>query len=221
MDLDIYNTIKDKGLRLSSPTFGVITETTGELNLAMAAVNRLPVLIPPALVGVPESLVTNMTNSLTGALATTAQSTLNIQDSLNNVFSSITQSSLVNNLEGVRNSCAGLTELTGSITGEIDGFLNEMKSIATALIKHINDYLAGLIDESELGAFLDALMAKLDPLKNRITSIFDKEKALFSEMKNKLASSGLASMVSNLWDNPCSKVLLEQMLPDDLKELLP
>jgi hypothetical protein len=220
MDLDIYNTIKDKGLRLSSPTFGVITETTNELNRAMAAVNRLPVLIPPALVGVPESLVTKMTSSLTDALATTTQSTLSIQESLNNVFSSITQSSLVNNLESV-DGCANLTELTGSVTGEIDDFLHEMKSIAAAQIQHIEDYLANVIDESELGDFLDALIAKFEPLKNSITSIFDKEKALFSDMKNKLASASQANMISELWNNQCSKMLLEQTLPDDLKELLP
>ncbi|MDD9174501.1 hypothetical protein PVK63_06400 [Aliivibrio sp. S2TY2] len=220
MDLDIYNTIKDKGLRLSSPSLGVITETTNELNRAMAAVNRLPVLIPPALVGVPESLVTKMTDSLTDALATTTQSTLSIQESLNNVFSSITQSSLVNNLESV-DGCANLTELTGSVTGEIDDFLHEMKSIAAAQIQHIEDYLANVIDEGELGAFLDALIAKFEPLKNSITSIFDKEKALFSDMKNKLASASQANMISELWNNPCSKMLLEQTLPDDLKELLP
>ncbi|MEF1204315.1 DUF7217 family protein [Photobacterium damselae] len=220
MNLDIYNIIKDKGLRLNSPTLGIISETSSELNKALAAVNRLPVIEPPLTTGVPQSLVDNMTAALTGALSCASQSALNIQDTLNNVFTNITQSSLANNLDGLGESCANLTNLTGSITGEIDSFLQNIKQVATQQIQWIEDYLAGLISELDLQQHLDSLMAEFEPLKSAIVSIFDKEKALFLELKNKIESSSLAKSLELLWQNPCAQMLLDQTLPDDLKGVL-
>ncbi|GEK13217.1 DUF7217 family protein [Aliivibrio fischeri] len=221
MNPDIYNTIKDKGLRLSSPTLNAITETESEINLALSAIDRLPILIPPALTGVSQSFVDKTKASLNAAIKTTTQARSSIKDGLNNVFSSITESSLVNNLDGTNGTCSNLTQLTGSLTGEIDESLGKIKAVATSLINHVDDYLNNIIDEIKLETLTGALTSKLDPLNDAITTIFSKERALSAEIKNKLESSSLAGMIEDLWLNPCSKPLLDQLLPSDLKELLP
>jgi hypothetical protein len=220
MNTDIYNIIKEKGLGLHSPTLNIITDTTTELTKALAAVNRLPVITPPLTTGVPQSLINSMTASLGSATACAGQSAINIQDNLKNVFTSITQSSMVNNLEGLDQTCANLTNLTGSITGEIDGFLMGIKDVATQQIKWIEDYLKGLISTIDLQSYLDDLIAQLEPLKKFILDIFEKEKALLLDLLNKIESSSLAKSLEVLWNNPCAQMLLDQTLPDDLKGLL-
>ncbi|MCD9525150.1 hypothetical protein [Photobacterium carnosum] len=220
MNTDIYNIIKKNGLGLHSPTLNIITDTTSELTKALASVRRLPVITPPLTTGVPQSLINNMTTSLASATACASQSAIHIQDNLKNVFTSITQSSMVNNLESLDQSCANLTNLTGSITGEIDDFLVGIKNVATQQIKGIEDYLKGLINEIDLQSYLDDLIAQLEPLKKFILTILDKEIALFLDLKNKIESSSLAKSLEALWNNPCAQMLLDHTLPDDLKGLL-
>ncbi|MCD9497611.1 hypothetical protein [Photobacterium carnosum] len=220
MNTDIYNIIKKNGLGLHSPTLNIITDTTSELTKALASVRRLPVITPPLTTGVPQSLINNMTASLSSATACANQSVIHIQDNLKNVFTSITQSSMVNNLESLDQSCANLTNLTGSITGEIDDFLIGIKHVATQQIKGIEDYLKGLINEVDLQSYLNDLIAQLEPLKKFILTIFDKEIALFLDLKNKIESSSLAKSLEALWNNPCAQMLLDHTLPDDLKGLL-
>ena len=220
MNTDIYNIIKDKGLGLHSPTLNIINDTGAELAKALVAVNRLPIIIPPLTTGVPQSFIDNITASIASATACTNQSAINIQDNLNNVFTSITQSIMVNNLEGIDHTCANLTNLTGSITGEIDNFLTGIKDVATQQIKRIEDYLNGAINEADLQSYLDDLIAQLEPLKKFILGIFEKEKALFLELKNKIEASSLTQSLEALWNNPCAQMLLNQTLPDDLKGLL-
>ncbi|PSU24486.1 hypothetical protein CTM97_00640 [Photobacterium phosphoreum] len=219
MNTDIYNIIKERGLGLQSPTLNIITDTTSELTKALASVRRLPVIAPPLTTGVPQSFINNMTASLASATACTSQSAIHIQDNLKNVFTSITQSSMVNNLESME-SCANLTNLTGSITGEIDDFLISIKHVATQQIKGIEDYLKGLINEVDLQSYLNDLIAQLEPLKKSILDIFEKETALFRDLKNKIESSSLAKSLEALWNNPCAQMLLDHTLPDDLKGLL-
>lgn len=220
MNTDIYNIIKERGLGLQSPTLNIITDTTSELTKALASVRRLPVIAPPLTTGVPQSFITNMTASLASATACTSQSAIHIQDNLKNVFTSITQSSMVNNLESLDQSCANLTNLTGSITGEIDDFLIGIKQVATQQIKGIEDYLKGLINDVDLQSYLNDLIAQLEPLKKDILDIVDKETALFLDLKNKIESSSLAKSLEALWNNPCAQMLLNHTLPDDLKGLL-
>lgn len=220
MNTDIYNIIKERGLGLQSPTLNIITDTTSELTKALASVRRLPVIAPPLTTGVPQSFITNMTASLASATACTSQSAIHIQDNLKNVFTSITQSSMVNNLESLDQSCANLTNLTGSITGEIDDFLIGIKHVATQQIKGIEDYLKGLINDVDLQSYLNDLIAQLEPLKKSILDIFEKETALFLDLKNKIESSSLAKSLEVLWNNPCAQTLLDHTLPDDLKGLL-
>lgn len=219
MNTDIYNIIKERGLGLQSPTLNIITDTTSELTKALASVRRLPVIAPPLATGVPQSFINNMTASLASATACTSQSAIHIQDNLKNVFTSITQSSMVNNLESME-SCANLTNLTGSITGEIDDFLIGIKQVATQQIKGIEDYLKGLINDVDLQSYLNDLIAQLEPLKKDILDIVDKETALFLDLKNKIESSSLAKSLEVLWNNPCAQTLLDHTLPDDLKGLL-
>lgn len=219
MNTDIYNIIKERGLGMQSPTLNIITDTTSELTKALASVRRLPVIAPPLTTGVPQSFINNMTASLASATACTSQSAIHIQDNLKNVFTSITQSSMVNNLESME-SCANLTNLTGSITGEIDDFLIGIKHVATQQIKRIEDYLKGLINDVDLQSYLNDLIAQLEPLKKSILDIFEKETALFLDLKNKIESSSLAKSLEALWSNPCAQMLLDHTLPDDLKGLL-
>lgn len=204
---------------MQSPTLNIITDTTSELTKALASVRRLPVIAPPLTTGVPQSFINNMTASLASATACTSQSAIHIQDNLKNVFTSITQSSMVNNLESME-SCANLTNLTGSITGEIDDFLIGIKHVATQQIKRIEDYLKGLINDVDLQSYLNDLIAQLEPLKKSILDIFEKETALFLDLKNKIESSSLAKSLEALWSNPCAQMLLDHTLPDDLKGLL-
>ncbi|MCD9474069.1 hypothetical protein [Photobacterium phosphoreum] len=219
MNTNIYNIIKERGLGLQSPTLNIITDTTSELTKALTSVRRLPVIAPPLTTGVPQSFINNMTASLASATACTSQSAIHIQDNLKNVFTSITQSSMVNNLESME-SCANLTNLTGSITGEIDDFLISIKHVATQQIKGIEDYLKGLINDVDLQSYLNDLIAQLEPLKKSILDIFEKETALFRDLKNKIESSSLAKSLEALWNNPCAQMLLDHTLPDDLKGLL-
>lgn len=220
MNTNIYNIIKERGLGLQSPTLNIITDTTSELTKALASVRQLPVIAPPLATGIPQSFITNMTASLASATACTSQSAIHIQDNLKNVFTSITQSSMVNNLESLDQSCANLTNLTGSITGEIDDFLIGIKHVATQQIKGIEDYLKGLINDVDLQSYLNDLIAQLEPLKKDILDIVDKETALFLDLKNKIESSSLAKSLEVLWNNPCAQTLLDHTLPDDLKGLL-
>ena len=220
MNTDIYAIIKNKGLRLHSPTLNIITDTTTELTKALAAVNRLPIITPSLPAGVPQSFINNITASLGSATALAGQSAINIQDNLTDVFTSITQSSMVNNIEGLDQTCANLTNLTGSITGEIDDFLAGIKNVATQQIKWIADYLNGIINEADLQSYLNDLMAQLEPFKKAILNIFEKEKALLFDLKNTIASSSLAKSLEALWNDPCAQMLLDHTLPDDLKGLL-
>lgn len=221
MNKDIYNIIKDKGLRLSSPTFGIISDTTKELETVLADINKLPVITPPlVMTGVPQSLVDSMNQSVTSAISCTTQAATNIHDNLNNLFTSITQNSLVNMIDGDMQSCSNLLNLTGSVTGEIDSFLESIKAVATQQIQYISDYLAGRITELDLQSYLDDLMDQLEPFKNSIETIFEKEKALFLDLKNQIESSTMAKMIEQVWNNPCAQAILDKTLPADIKGLL-
>ncbi|MFH0274889.1 DUF7217 family protein [Vibrio jasicida] len=218
MNDDLYNEILQNGLGLNSPSLDLTSGAITTLNDANAAVDSLPIAVPPA-DGVTQELVDETHAAINSATLVMTDAQSQMQTNLDNMFATINSASGVNRLEDV-SGCSNLTNATGTLTGEADEFINGINSTAQQQIDAINDYLAGTIDTEQLTQILDSLNSTYDTYETQLKTLLDNELALINDMTNKLKSSSLAKSVELLWSDPCAQAILDQTLSPEIKDIL-
>lgn len=221
LNLNIYQHIMNNGLTISNPAVDAGRETSSQLMALETALSN-PAL---DLLGIDLAVLTSARDSIastntniTGsvnAMATTADSAIQM--------SSMAQQ--VNRLDAmsdaVPSSCSNTTELFGSIQGENDAAFAVVDESASALSQAIIDFMGGVIELDEFETLLTTLSDYMSAADGDISSLLSKETAKASEIKNKITSSAIAQNIAMLWDNPCSKAVMNDVLPDEIKGLLP
>lgn len=221
LNLNIYQHIMSNGLTISNPAVDAGRETSSQLMALETALNN-PALdflgIDSAVLASARDSIASTNTNITGsvnAMATTADNAIQM--------SSMAQQ--VNRLdamsEGVPSSCANTSELFGSIQGETDEAFSMVAESVGSLSQAIMDFIGGLIELDEFETLLATLSDGMSKAESEISGLLSKEVAKAAEIKNKITSSAIAQNIAMLWDNPCTKAIMSNVLPDDIKGLLP
>lgn len=219
MNAEIFDIIKNKGLGLHSPTLDLLTTSITAIERAYAKVGALPIAVPPLPTGFPEDTITAVKSAIESAKQSLIHTQSATQTRVNDVFTDIVYSSQSGRLDG-SSGCGSLSLLTGSISGAIDGSIEDVTTLANGLVEKVNAYLAGTIDEVALTPLLESFQSAAQPFFDELQFIQEKERALLAQMKNTIESASLTKTITGLWQDPCAKALLEPLLPDEIKGLL-
>ncbi|WP_045409950.1 DUF7217 family protein [Vibrio jasicida] len=219
MNAEIFDIIKSKGLGLHSPTLDHLSSSITALERAHAKVGTLPIAVPPLPAGFPENTITAVKAAIESAKQSLVQTQSATQTRVNDVFTDIVYSSQSGRLDG-SSGCGSLSLLTGSISGALDGSIEDVTTLANGLVEKVNAYLAGAIDEAVLTPLLESFRASSQPFLDELQSIQEKERALLAQMKNTIESASLTKTITGLWQDPCAKALLGPLLPEEIKGLL-
>lgn len=214
----LYDEIVTNGLGLSSPSISVADESITQLNSVNTALDSLPIAVPPA-PGFTQEWVDSAKAPVNSSVVELSSAQTTMQTNCDNVFTSIQMSSSVNRIEGVQ-GCGDLTNVTGSIMGELDPMFNAISQTAQSQLDLINSFLAGALDINDFMNQFDVLGASYQSSLDAIQNQFDKESSLLSDMMNKVTSSSLAKSVSLLWNDPCAQAVLDNTLSPDVKDIL-
>lgn len=221
LNLNIYQHIMNNGLTISNPAVNAGRKTSKQLMALEKALNN-PALdllgINLAVLTSARDRIASTNTNITGsvnAMATTADNAIQM--------SSMAQQ--VNRLDAmsdaVPSSCSNTTELFGSIQGENDTAFATVDKAANALSQAITDFMSGAIELDEFETLLTTQSNYMSAADSKISSLLNKEAAKASEIKNKIKSSAIAQNIAMLWNNPCSKAVMNDVLPDEIKGLLP
>lgn len=219
MNIAIYNQIRSSGLNMTSPAVDVG-------NQAILAVNQADQALQPleALGVIDTGILQSTKQSLQLANSSVTGSVSHIAGTAGDALRLSSMAQQVNKLDALSNavpsSCFNTEALFSSVNGGCDEMFNGIGNIAGGISKKVADYIAGSISTSELEAYLSGVGADLqsgmDDLTNRLTS----ELELLTDLKDKIQSSSLAQSIESLWNNPCTKSVLDTTLPPDIKALL-
>lgn len=214
----LYDEIVTNGLGLSSPSIALADSSISELNSVSSALDALPIAVAPA-PGFTQEWIDAAKAPINSAAVELSAAQSTMQTSCDNLFTHIQMASGVNRIEGA-SGCGDLTNVTGSIMGELDPMLDAISQSAQSQLALIQAYLAGTLEITEFINQFDALGASYQSALNAIQNQFDKESALVSEMVNKVTSSSLAKSVSLLWSDPCAQAVLDNTLSPEVKNIL-
>lgn len=213
LNTQLYQKLRG-GLAVTSPATAVISDASGNIGTAKAQLNQLPG-------GAGDSYIAQLD---------AAQSQLNaanghIEGQKAAVLTQLGQADLVNRLDETSDQvpagCMNTLGGTGMLTGEFNDQFQGIADKAAAMSQAVADYLSGAIDLSQLQGLLDGFGSDLDGFGSSLSSGLSSELALLAELKEKVLAMSQSQAIENLWSNPCSKAVLEQTLPDDVKGLLP
>lgn len=220
LNLDIYQLIMSNGLKISNPAVNAGRETSNQLMALETALNN-PAL---DLLGVDLTVLTSARDSIASTNTNITGSVNAMATTADNAIQMSSMAQQVNRLdalsEAVPVSCSNTTELFGSIQGENDAAFAVVDESASALFQAITDFMSGVIELDEFETLLTTLSDYMSAADREISSLLGKEAAKALEVKNKITSSAIAQNIAMLWDNPCSKAVMNDVLPDDIKRLL-
>lgn len=215
MSSELYSEIYKNGLNLNSPSVDKAVETVAAVKDTQSKLQS----IPTETSGLDAALLEETEAALDSALAVVTDSHDQMQTNLDATFATINAASGVNRLEEV-DGCEYLTNATGSLMGDADGWFDAIMALALEQAKAITGFLAGEIALDEITERLSAANAGYKAVTDSLSGYMAKESALLGDMASKLKASSLAKSLSGLWENPCAKGVLEQLVPDNLKGLL-
>ncbi|OCH21594.1 DUF7217 family protein [Aliivibrio logei] len=221
LNLDIYQLIMSNGLKISNPAVNAGRETSNQLMALETALNN-PAL---DLLGVDLTVLTSARDSIASTNTNITGSVNAMATTADNAIQMSSMAQQVNRLDALSGavpaSCSNTTELFGSIQGENDAAFAVINKAVSALFQAINDFIGGLIDVDAFATWLATITDTLSLADSDIAALLSKELAKANEIKNKITSSAIAQNIAMLWDNPCSKSVMNDVLPDDIKRLLP
>lgn len=215
MSSELYSEIYKNGLNLNSPSVDKAADTIATIKDTQSKLQSLPAEDG----GLDAALLEETEAALEGALAVVTDSHDQMQTNLDATFATINAASGVNRLEDVE-GCEYLTNATGSLMGDADGWFDTIAALAAEQAKAMTEFLAGEIALDEITERLRAANASYKAATDSLSGYMGKESALLGDMASKLKASSLAKSLSGLWENPCAKGVLEQLVPDNLKGLL-
>lgn len=213
LNAQLYQKLRG-GLAVTSPATAVISGASGNIGNAKAQLNQLPG-------GLGDTYVAQLDTAQSKIIAVNGH----IEGQKTTVLTQLGQSDLVNRLDSVADKvpagCMNTLAGTGLLTGEFNDQFQGMADQALAMSQAVADYLSGAIDLSQLQGLLAGLGSELDAMGDAIESALSKELALLAELKEKVIAMSQSQALTSLWNNPCTRAILDQTLPDDVKGLLP
>ena len=221
LNLDIYQLIMSNGLKISNPAVNAGRETSNQLMALETALNN-PAL---DLLGIDLSVLSSARDRIASTNTNIIGSVNAMATTADNAIQMSSMAQQVNRLDALSGavpvSCSNTTELFGSIQGENDAAFAVINKAVSALSQAINDFIGGLIDVDAFATWLATTTDTLSPADSDIAALLSKELAKANEIKNKITSSAIAQNIAMLWGDPCSKAVMNDVLPDDIKRLLP
>ena len=141
------------------------------------------------------SLFSTHTQILSGVIAQGTNSTAGL-DKIVSVGRSL--GNLSSAIEGISDCLSVLNGMTGLFSNEL---LNGYTSEIAGMIEQINNCLADAT----------AIASRLNEIKNTLESIINADNNWFQDALNRLQEAALSSLVESFYQNPCGKLLLEQI----------
>lgn len=219
LDLDLYSYIHQNGMKLVSPATDIANQSIGALT------NVEQLLNPISLPGVDLDVIERTKNAISSANMSMNNTISHISANVNKTLSISSIASQANQIDaflgGVPSSCFNTDAIMGMVMGAANDLLSYIGDKANQINKAIADFMAGLTDSSQLDAFLSSLSDEIDDLISSVEAFVNAEKALWDEVIEKIKASSLAQTLTQLWNNPCTRAILEQTVPDDMKQFLP
>ncbi|KEQ11284.1 hypothetical protein GZ77_26080 [Endozoicomonas montiporae] len=215
LNKELYDKILGDGLNIQSPADAEISQASDQLSTAIEELEQLSAL------GVD---VDDAIASLQSTQSELDGASSHINNQKPELTRQLGQADMVNRLDAVGSDipsgCFNTAGSTGMITGGFNDLFSGIGSGAADISKAIARYLNGEISESELLALLGGLTSSMGGLVASIGKAIAGENSLLAELARKVSAMSLSQQLSGLWGNPCSQAVLDQTLPEDVKDLL-
>jgi len=217
---DLYKAIQSGGLNLSSPSIIVGNSAIAkldELNLALDNPQLELLMVDPLLIESTKTAVENAKTSASGSvghMSKIANEALQISSATKAV------NTLDAKVDGVAAGCSNTTNVFGSIQGESDADFDELAATAEELIVGIDDFIATQIELDVFEQLMRDISARLATTIAKVATLINKEQVQYTDVVGKLQSLSQSQQVDRLWQDPCTKAVMETVLPDELKDLL-
>lgn len=117
-------------------------------------------------------------------------------------------------------SCANTSNMMGTITGAANSVLSDIGSILGDISGAIASFIAGTLSESQLLALLSQLIGNLKSNTGWLDNTASSEQQLLQQILATLKELGQVLNIETLWQDPCGKAVMEQVLPNSIKDLL-
>ena len=220
LNVNLYQHIMNNGLQITSPAVDTGRDVTNSLTSLESALNN-PLLESA---GINTSTLANARSMVTGATGSVSGNVSKMAQQAQNAIQMSSMAQQVNQLDALANqvpsSCANTTELFGSLQGEADAAFAILSDGASQMMGAINEFLAGVISASQLETVLAAASVLIGDAERELTELLAKELAKAAELLEKIKASSLAQSITALWANPCSKAVMNDVLPADVKAVL-
>ncbi|WEV89342.1 hypothetical protein H10PHJ05_41 [Aeromonas phage HJ05] len=97
------------------------------------------------------------------------------------------------------------------------GMFNELFDAAAAkmaeLAAKLEAYVDGLLSPGELSAFIARIKGEIEEAMDSIQAVIDEEMAKLNEMVGLVKQSALVQQLTALWNNPCTKAIVGEVMP--------
>ena len=217
---DLYKAIQSGGLTLSSPSIGIAKNATSELDALSVALDD-PSL---ELMFIDPAILTSTKNAVKAANLSANSSMSHMTTTANNSLQTSSLTKAINTLDakvdGLPSGCTNTANLFGSIQGESDSDFTELTAFASELIKGLGDFLSGLIDKDELELMMGSISESLGTTVANVESLIKKEVGHLGELINKQQALALSQSIERLFNDDCTKSIMDTVLPPEIKDLL-
>lgn len=103
------------------------------------------------------------------------------------------------------------------VSGISLGMFNELFDAATAKLAELADkleaFVDGLLAPGELSAYIARVVAEINEAMDAVQAVIDEEMAKLNEMVDLIKQSALVQQLTALWNNPCTKAIVGEVMP--------
>ena len=217
---NLYKALQSGGLTLSSPSIGIAKSATAELDALSVALDD-PLL---ELMLVDPSILTSTRNAVKVANYSANSSMSHMTTTVNNSLQTSSLTKAINTLDsmvdGLPSGCTNTANLFGSIQGESDSDFTELTGFASELTEGLGDFLFGVIDKDELELMMGSISESLGTTVANVESLIKKEVSHYGELINKQQALALSQSIERLFNDDCTKSIMDTVLPQGIKDLL-
>ena len=221
MNIDVYKKLNDGPLVMKCPGLDEAKQTQNGINDVISKLRSLG-LDPTN--GVNIALITQIEEKLNLSILAMDRNMGYMQSLADDAIWLSSKTNLISTLDDMAglpvSSCVNADALFAPLTGGASALYDAASQLSQNIIQKIDDFLSGVSDLAELEAFLNTLSGLIDASIATFDSMVSEGKAMISAFEKKIMNSSVASAIDSVWDNPCTQAILQETLPDDIKDIL-
>lgn len=223
MDTELYKALLEKPLAMHVPGLTQAQDAQQEINNAIDALGGLNNTLPSGEI-VNLDKIEKAQSQLNAAMTQIHSATAQMQYVADNAIWLSSKANLVSSLDHAIglpvSSCFNANTVFDVISGSLDTFFSEGMRVAHALSNKVKECISGSLSWEELEKIINTAIDKINKVKVAINEKVESCKRALKEFEDKIMNSSIATTLRGIYNNPCTKAVLDSTLPPDIKAVL-